>query len=248
MNKIEKLNSPPISECLFDIRVKAQNEFDVSTFKNIEKDIAHLFNSYKERMKSEFNIKIDKDQISTEPLQKIGLQGIFYRSPDDTLISQFRIDGFTLNKLEPYTSYNELFPVFLELWEKYVDVASPVAITRVGLRYLNRFKIEKPEIDFDDYLNYRAQLPPELPQFIESYNEKITLVDEKNLNKAHINISFENVIDPFGVQINLDIDAFRNVDLDPKSEELDNIFHSLRELKNLIFFSTLTEKSLEIFK
>ena len=73
---------------------------------------------------------------------------------------QFRINGFTFNRLKPYTSWGDILPQVKDLWSLYIDIASPESITRIAVRYINNIEIPKPDnIVFSDYL----KVPPKIP-------------------------------------------------------------------------------------
>ena len=66
---------------------------------------------------------------------------MFLRSQDDLTVAQFRADGFTMNRLKPYTGWAMLLPQVLDLWDAYVTVAQPAHVARVALRYINRLDL-----------------------------------------------------------------------------------------------------------
>lgn len=57
--------------------------------------------------------------------QDQGFLGLFLKAADELTIAQFRPDGFTVNRLRPYTGWSAILPEVLELWDIYVRVAKP---------------------------------------------------------------------------------------------------------------------------
>jgi len=80
------------------------------------------------------------------------LRGYMFRSEDEFNVVQFRVDGFTFNRLKPYTSWKSVWPQALELWRKYQNMALPVAITRMALRYINHIELPSRAFRLDDVL------------------------------------------------------------------------------------------------
>ncbi len=47
----------------------------------------------------------------------------FSKTPDRLNVAQFRRDGFTFNRLRPYTKWEEIRPEALRLWQLYTAKA-----------------------------------------------------------------------------------------------------------------------------
>lgn len=82
----------------------------------------------------------------------LGLHGYFFRSDDGKNIAQFRIDGFTFNRLKPYTSLDDILPLAMEMWRVYCDTAQPEVVTRLALRYINYIPLPPSLRNFNEYL------------------------------------------------------------------------------------------------
>ena len=52
------------------------------------------------------------------------------KAPITEALVDFRADGFTYNRLQPYTSWDAVLPEALGLWELFVQTVVPVSITR----------------------------------------------------------------------------------------------------------------------
>lgn len=243
-----KLKTAPITEALIDIRVKARADFIVSEFAILKDELRSRFPVVEERRGGKITIQIPAGEEADAAVEDLGLQGYFFKAEEENLIAQFRIDGFTLNKLRPYTNWEEIFPTAMELWEKYYSHARPEAITRVALRYINHIPIKSDYIDFDEYLASAPQIPPELPQKLGGFFSKVTILDDNHLIAANVAQAFESAPAIQGIKIILDIDVFKEVDMDADDPELMALFSQLREFKNLIFYNYVTEKTLEMFQ
>ena len=132
----------------------------------------------------------------------------------------------------------------IDLWAKYISIATPLAITRCALRYINHIVLNQAEIDFDEYLRMGPQIPEELPQTINGFLSRVTIVDESEQIAANVVQVFEPKPSIQPTPIILDIDAFKNVDISPDDLTLWEIFAGLRAFKNKIFFNFITEKTI----
>ncbi|MGO9263968.1 MAG: TIGR04255 family protein [Candidatus Binataceae bacterium] len=93
-------------------------------------------------------------------------------SEDELTPIQIAPDALTINKLKPYSSWDELKPVILYALEKYQKAASPKALRRIGLRYINRIQIPSPQIKLEDYLLAYPNIPESLPQHLKVWMQR----------------------------------------------------------------------------
>lgn len=248
MPKPRHLKSAPIHEAIFDIRVKARAEFQVEEFEKLKETLSEKFPLSQERYSKNITWKISSSEVESPKVEDLGLQGLFFRSEDEKTLAQFRIDGFTLNKLNPYSSWEELFPTMMELWEAYYSIAEPELVTRIAARFINRIPIVEDGLDFDDYLVVAPKIPLDLPQTLSSFSSKVTIDDVDKSIAAHVSQSFAPNPSGEGIIITLDIDAFRFVELSPQNDKMVEYFGTLHEFKNNIFFNFVTEKTLGLFE
>jgi uncharacterized protein (TIGR04255 family) len=161
-------------------------------------------------------------------------------------IAQFRVDGFTFSKLEPYTTWEEVFGEALRLWNIYVHIAQPLETWRVAVRYINRLRFPAPA-ELGQYLEAPPVLPAPIPQRIREFLIR-AVVDDPERNLSAIVIEASESLDPNMVQVLLDIDAFREAAIAPNDPSLIETFEQLRTLKNQIFFASITERTVEMYE
>jgi len=248
MPELRHLTKAPITEALFDIRVKARPGFEASNFDKLKSKLSDRFPDIKDMRGGKFTLQFQPKGDPISSMNDLGLQGYFFGSDAEKLIAQFRIDGFTLNKLKPYTDWDELLPIFIELWQDYLSIADPEAVTRQALRYINHIPIISDFVDFDEYLRAAPQIPPELPQLLAAFFSRVTIIDNERSLAANVVQAFEHKPGQSGITIILDIDAYKQVDLSHDDETLIDNFSQLREFKNMIFFNYLNEKTLGLFE
>ncbi len=242
------LNSAPITEAIFDIRVKARSSFDVRDFSKLKSVLGQRFPKVDQRQGGKVTFQVSPKGAQPPILEDLGLQGFFYKTNDEKLIAQFRIDGFTLNKLKPYTSWEELLPVAVELWEHYYETALPEAVTRFALRYINHIPLPLDLRNLETYLRAAPVIPPELPQSVGAFFSRVTIIEQSELLAAHVIQVLETNPTNHEITLILDIDSFREVDISPTELDLTSTFSRLHDFKNMIFFNYLTEETLRLFE
>jgi len=130
------------------------------------------------------------------------------------------------------------------LWEIYVDAAKPRQVSRVAVRYINQMQLPAVK-DLGEYLTAPPQLPEPIPQTVRDFLTRVNVRDDRRNASAVIVQALEPQIDPKTISLLLDIDAFREMNEKSDDPGLVLVFEHLRELKNDIFFASITEKIVE---
>jgi uncharacterized protein (TIGR04255 family) len=248
MAQARQSSRAPITEAIVDIRVKARRDLDPRTFQQLRSVIADRFPTVEEHRGIETQVLLQPGQSSPPVTKDLGLLGYFLRSPDKLTVLQFRTDGFTLNRLKPYTSWNNLRPLAVEMWNKYEQIARPEAITRTALRYNIQLPLPPSFSVFEEYLAAAPVVPDSLPQHVSSFLTRITLHDPLTQNAANIVQALQVTSTSPEFTVILDIDAFNDREISVEDPGLPERLNGLRELKNTIFFSSLTEKTIALFQ
>lgn len=245
MARPRHLSNAPISEAIFDFRVKARPSFDPVSFLSLKAELLQQFPKAVERrgFRAAFST-----QGPAPELQDLGVQGVFFSTDDDRTVAQFRLDGFTLNRLHPYTSWEDLYPRVINLWHRYGDVAQPEFLARIALRYLNRITLSGTTAELGRYLSHPPELPPEIPHRIRRFVTRVTVDSPVDGTAAHVTQTLEPGAEPSRLTLVLDIDAFHEERLDADDSRIPVVLERLRTFKNQIFFSLITEATAEMFE
>lgn len=178
---------------------------------------------------------------SSAPRQLIGYR---YLSGDKERILQVRESSFTFSKLPPYDRWEPFAEEAHVLWDKYVAVAKPERVTRIGVRYINRIEIPLPIQDLADYLRVGPQVSPDLPQALSSFVLHLEIPQEGIQDcKLVLNEGIVESAKRDRLAVLLDIDVFKSGSLDARSPEVWEIAEKLRDCKNQTFEACITEKT-----
>jgi len=226
---------------VIDFRVLRREGVVVDQFSNLARLIGPQYDQATLMQSLEARFGIDRGR-PVSPTQVQSAIGWLYRGSGG--VAQFRIDGFTFSKLEPYTTWEEVFGEAHRLVKIYMEIARPLEMSRLAVRYINRLRVPGPA-DLRDYLEAPPILPPPMPSAIREFLTRVLVLDSKRNASAVLIQALEASLDPETIQLLLDIDAFREVALPPEDSSLPEIFEQLRGLKNDIFFASVTEKTVE---
>ena len=242
------LNNAPITEAILDIRLKLPTNVKSSTFLSLHPQIAQRYPGKQERRRWEGQIVIAGSQAPKTKSTVGEVDGYLFRSADDKQIIQFRLDGFTFNRMRPYENWESFRDEARRLWNVYIEAVSPEQISRIALRYINHLLIPGPTVNFEDYLAAGPVVPEKLPQGVSSFLTRIVIYEPDTKASAIITHALEKVIKPDIIPIILDLDVIKESPFEVNYQQMWETFEKLRDFKNRIFFESVTEKALELFQ
>lgn len=245
----EQFPNPPIIEALLDIQVELPANIDLARIEGFKKYVAstHPIVMKKSQWQTSFRLgNGDLPEIGDKTGGTIGHQ---YLTADRKNIIQARLDGFTVNLLKPYSNWDDLQSEAKERWKEYCEIATPLRVTRLALRYINKIEIPMPFADFKEYLLTVPDVAPNMPQGLSGFFMRLTMPNTKTPDIALVTVAIEEAsAQTKYLPIIFDIDVFRQVNLPPGDEDIWGIFETLREYKNDIFFASITQKTREMFR
>jgi uncharacterized protein (TIGR04255 family) len=201
-----------------------------------------------EQRAQQFMFGIEDGKHPSSGIKDLGIQGVFFKSKDEKNIAQFRVDGFTFNRLRPYTSWDEIFPEAISLWREYARLTVPQMITRLAVRYINRIPTPPPGVSIETYFRSVPSVPTALPQTISGFLTRVTIRDMSGDLYANVMQVLDIAAANLPPTVILDIDAFVQREFTIDSHEIEHALIQLREFKNRIFFNMLTQDALRLFE
>jgi uncharacterized protein (TIGR04255 family) len=249
-NQDFSLKNPPIVEAVLDIECDLPTSQQVAT---LEGPAQERFRDRYPKLRKQF---VHEHQIKAEPGQlpelsaRHAIQGLQFLQADEKQLVQVRSQGFSFNKLAPYTRLGDYLPEIERVWHLYVDLASPVQIRSIRLRYINRIMLptKGKSVDLDKYLRIGPRLPDEDSLTFTGFLTQQAMLEKKTGNQVHLVLTAQL---PEGENLPIILD---NIVLTPGPESPGNWpwiserIQQLRALKNHIFRRTVTEECLNLFQ
>lgn len=245
MARIRHLERAPIEEAVVELRVRPRSPFSLDTLAALAARWKTEFplEEMVQAMAASFRIQ-DGTPLTSTQHEQLGFQ---LKTADRHDVVQCRRDAFVFSQLRPYSSWEQVLPRATALWAAYRDATKPERLTRLGVRYINRLRLALPA-DLSQYLTSPPAGPEVLHSTLRGYLTRLVLQDQDSGNSVTITQASEPSTDPNHVVILLDIDAFREVDLDPNGEDIAPMLQALRDLKNRAFFGSITERTAEMYE
>jgi len=173
--------------------------------------------------------------------------GSIFTASDSSKAVQSRIDGFSFSQLGKYDDWATLRRNARGYWDQYVSTVHPMNVSRWALRFINRIELPLPMRDFGDYLRTMPVISPDLPQGLSEFFLRLvvpfpsaTVVVSQTIDAAGVT--------PESIPIILDIDVFESGELPASGEEIWERLDRLREIKNDVFFKSITETTWRMYE
>ncbi len=250
MVEATRFPNAPITEALLDIRVTLPAQTDLAKLATFHDAIKKQYPSKQERLAWRGHLEIKASPVPEVSQSATGgPDGYLFTSVDGRQVVQARLEGFTFSRLKPYDKWATLRDEARELWQHYVQIASPETVTRIALRYINRIEIPLPMRDFKDYILTTPEIAPDLPQGLGSFFMRLVIPDPKAQAVAIVTETMEPIDESRNrLPLIFDIDVFRTAAFNIQDNVMWEAFEYLHDLKNDIFFKSITPKTKELFQ
>jgi uncharacterized protein (TIGR04255 family) len=151
---IQHLRNAPIVEAVIDLQVAFDNPPSPDSLRLLHAEVKDQYPLLDEQKQAQ--IQVGPFGFTTPPVQQIDatVRGYLFLPHDRLEIIQFRRDGFTFNRLRPYTSFDDVFEKTTRAWRIYREHFPDGRLTRIGMRYINQFQLPffDGRLSVDEYI------------------------------------------------------------------------------------------------
>jgi uncharacterized protein (TIGR04255 family) len=252
-DQMVKLKNAPIVEAVVDIECDMPPSLDISTLETAARDAYRpqypkFRKIYQQRHVIQAAAKPNEPpQSSIEPHAVRGFQFV---KDDEKQLLQVRAEGFSFNRLAPYSTLDDYLPDIQNSWVLFTKLSSPVQVRAVRLRYINRIALPLSDgkVDLDHYLKLGPISPCDgklrLIGFVNQYVAK----EPESGDQVNIILAAQPVENNM-LPVIFDITTSSQISLDPSNwPAILSEIQSLRHLKNEVFRNTITEPCLNLFQ
>lgn len=241
MAPVRHLRNAPILEALVDFRVTLPKKFDVERFKGLTSAVGDRYPIVEAMHRFEASVTFQVGKPPDARTDALHSGGYVFRSSDRLTAAQFRLDGFTYNRLHPYTSWDELQPEVLRLWKLYQQTARPESCSRIAARYINKIDIPVPSGDLSQYLTAPPGTPQDVSDELTAFMTRV-IIEERDVGlSASITQASQVQLNPRNAAVILDIEAYKQSDAASLDQQVEPTLVKLHDLKNRLFFGSLTD-------
>ena len=244
------MTNPPIIEAVLDIECDFKEQPDINKIEaKARKEMAKSYPKVRHVLFQEHQFEAKPSELRKISI-KGGLHGLQFLKNDEKQVIQYRIEGFSFNRLAPYASLDSYLPQIKKNWSIYRELTRPVQIRLIRLRYINRILLPlmNGKVDLEEYILNGPRLADpkrfDLTGFIDQY----AAIDKQSGHQINSVLTLQQGDnDKLPVIFDNGVVAFETGNADDWQWIRSKIVE-LRELKNHIFCRTLTEKCLNLFQ
>lgn len=239
------LQNAPITEALADIRaVPTQDLAAPEAARSLKKALESRYPTVQERRAFEAQFQLRPGQELKGSGADRGLHGYVFESADKRNLLQFRVDGFTHNRLKPYSDGHAVIDEAIRGWRLFLDVARPLTASRIALRYINHLRLPPDASQLDRYMIATPQVTPGSPGRLSGFSVRISTFDAATGFGAITTRGLEPGMPPESLTLVIDIDAYCLGEFPVDPDELTARLADLRIVKNEVFFGSVTDEAL----
>lgn len=240
---IPKLQKNPIVEAVIQFR------FSTSESVVALEDALHV--AFGLSIKEEIRQVTFKPNPPAAPQVSESVQGFRFSDPSSNVVISVTGDSFSHSFVNIYGDWNSFVGNFSRNWEICRAILKPNNIARIGLRYINRIMVPAKLDQVSDYFNLAGSIDTHVTgtqpdEYFYRIGMAIPSIDGGRAVVAQV--LDKRAPTDIGIPIIFDIDTYIIKDFKTASPEPLQLLARLREQKNLIFFKTLTEKGISIFR
>lgn len=243
-----KLARPPMVEAILDIECDMRPDFmidDVEYYEAFAGDLSYP--KHRARLFQQVTHSVN-DAAATSVAR--GVEALRFMHEDEKQVVQVRRQGFSFNRLAPYSSLDSYLSEIERCWRIYVSIVRPIRTRNLRLRYINRILLPMADhkIDLDQYLKVGPRLTDEDTLLFESFMSRNVAFEVSTSHKVVLSQASQPV-ENGQLPLILDIEVSHPIQVEPDDwASLLSCIGSLRNLKNQTFRKSLEDKCLNLFR
>lgn len=241
-----QLARAPIVEAVIDFNCELGSQFEVASVESAAREAFSGEYPTEEKQWVQ-EIRVESHGEETTQTHTATLNALRFRSSEANQLVQVRRQGFSFNRLSPYTSLDDYMEQVEGLWNAFRSIVPVETVNQVSLRYINHID---PQIatastwELSDYFTIGRS---------NAWNESV-LINSFFMNYAgrsnRYDANFQALLAPnVSSGVVLDITVYKDLRIEPANwEALVEAIKVLRQFKNELFKEAITEKCLQLFQ
>lgn len=233
------LDRAPITEAILDIKV--ESSANVEATEAFAKKVVGSHPEASPLFAVEAFVQVTPGQSGMAGSQSSPVGRICWNAAKTRAV-QARINGFTVNHVKRYESWEVLRAEGRRFWDEYVQIVNPKKVTRLALRYINRLTLPEGE-DLAQYMLTRPEIGPSLPGGMRTFFMRLEVPFTPNRMAVITQTVVPREAPAHERGLILDIDAVAAKEFEPGDPEIWDELDQLRDIKNRCFFGSLQDQT-----
>lgn len=232
---MRNLKNAPIAEAIAQVNFQSPGEVRMTDLKKWVGDIRGFNEEHIQEM-----------QIKAGHTPDVSQYGFKFFNPGTKEFLQATRNFFAYSRTSKYTEWLDFRNTASARLISFLRDSQAVNVSRVALRYINKFQIPYDHENLDRYLRIRPVMGNLAQKRPESLTLQYTLPISDIDGRAKVGMRLERAADEKW-QVLLDIDVFVSGNFSPTEEAIVAELDKLRDVKNDIFKESLTDETLKTF-
>lgn len=235
-----QLAHPPIVEAVIHWVATPEKPLDPEKIETVLSDYFPDFTTRKLLHQIELRTFVSDKADESIVQQRKAWDAFRLDSNDKKYVIQFKKDGLAFSQTKDYEDWQHFIKQAAEAWAKYVEIAAPLEVQRLGVRFINRIPNATPE-NLEEFLYDPPTCPSSLPLKEFVYQSTFELPD------LPFGIRVIKVMQPSMPELKntsgliLDIDVYTTSVISTNADELEQTMAQIRQLKNQVFFTLVND-------
>ncbi|MEE8483771.1 MAG: TIGR04255 family protein [Nitrospinota bacterium] len=242
------LSKAPIAEAVIEFRFSPDSSLDFSALKKMGDTITDKFPLKEEKALKEMKWHFSKKEPLPQ-LKDLGPVMLILSSTEKNRVVQLRTDRYAFSSVGPYSTWNEFSTEAMNVWQRF-DIGERInSFSRVGVRYINNLNLPKDRNYLERYLSRPPKIPENVSGGIEGFLNRVIIKNSEIPASSTIALALDhNKISEESLPVILDIDVFYSDFMEYNEGMILDVLEKLRNFKNDIFFNSLTEEGIGLYK
>lgn len=245
---MQQLKNPPIIEAVLSIEL-APVDFDPSKLKEIYPSIQDVFQNPKDIKAAKLEMQNVFSPDGATRITDQGIVGYRFDSLDQAKALQLYQNAYYYSSLGQYKGWENFKEEAQKYWRLYTNIRFNSLPRKLRIRYTNLIKIPLlgGKVDIDEYLRLGPKEPLEKKFLLSQFVCKNTLMDESGKFVIDLILADQKTNDPNHLFVLIDIQVNHSVKEDEVLDPFGEPLEQMRDLKNKIFFDSITNKTVEMY-
>ncbi len=242
------LANAPVHEAVIHWRARSEKPL---VPEELLKELSHKLQDYPViSPQHELEMEFSSGPEGASHSQKACWQGFRLESKDKLHVAQFGRNGFAFSRLKQYDDWTQFTGEAIRLWKIYVELAKPIEIERLGIRFINMLEVSSPA-KLGDLLKNPPTSPPGLSLPVQNFVHQTSYA----IPDHPYGLNVVQVIQPSGnspsesLNLILDLDVSTvHLPVKPDDSQMMDRLEDMRWIKNKAFQSYMTEDAIKSFQ
>jgi uncharacterized protein (TIGR04255 family) len=242
--EFQHLSNPPITEAVIEIRTPSSVSWNKS---EIQAELKSKLTEYPEQRSAQGFVSQLQLGAGKEPsvkTQDLGWQGVQVTSGDKKCIAKFQLEFFSFSRLQPYESWDIFTSEAIRLWEIHKNLAKPIEVQRMGVRFINRFPILAQPAKITDYFTTFIDELPSMNLLLGGFLHHDIFIIPGHPYKMNVIKTVQNLESTTDSAFILDVDIFTSQPFSANTEQIEKHLKDMHWLKNKVFFNMVTSEQI----